>query len=114
MGQALFVGTGSISGTLYDLGRYPGVHRTTRQEARVVGEVYELIGSKIDERLAALDRYEGSEFQRIRVVVRLDDGRRHRAWAYVLAAKPARDAREIRSGIYKGSSTRAGPDQRGP
>lgn len=78
------------------------MHRTTRQQARVAGEVYELIGRKIDERLAALDRYEGSEFQRIRVVVHLADGQRHRAWAYVLAAKPQWDAREIRSGIYKG------------
>jgi len=37
---------------------------------------------------------------RSRVVVELDDGRRHRAWAYVLAVALPKSAREIRKGVY--------------
>ena len=100
LAQARFVAPGSISGTLYDLGRYPGVHRSRGRDGRVAGEVYELVGPDLDRRLAALDRYEGSEFRRTGVLVQMKDGRRQRAWAYVLADAPPRGAREIRSGVY--------------
>jgi len=100
LGEARFVAPGSISGTLYDLGTYPGVCRTRGQDRRVKGEVYELVGSGVDRRLAAIDRYEGPEFRRARVVVRLDDGRRPQAWAYLLADAPPNDAREIPTGDY--------------
>jgi gamma-glutamylcyclotransferase (GGCT)/AIG2-like uncharacterized protein YtfP len=96
LGNARFVASGSISGTLYDLGSYPGVHRTKRRHARVAGEVYELIGSDADRRLRNIDCYEGAEFRRSRVLVQLNNGRRHRAWAYILADAPPSGAREIR------------------
>lgn len=101
LGDARFVAPGSISGTLYDLGKYPGVRRTASRDGRVAGEVYELIGFDVDRRLAGIDRYEGPEFRRSRVVVQLRDGRRHRAWAYVLADAPPSGAREIRTGAYR-------------
>ena len=100
LGDTRFVARGSISGTLYDLGKYPGVRRTTRRDTRVAGELYELIGADVNRRLANIDRYEGPEFRRSRIVVQLNDGRRHRAWAYVLADAPPSSAPEIRTGVY--------------
>jgi gamma-glutamylcyclotransferase (GGCT)/AIG2-like uncharacterized protein YtfP len=99
LGDARYVASGSIAGTLYDLGRYPGVRRT-RRAGRVAGEVYELVGRDVERRLAKLDRHEGSEFRRTRVLAHLSDGRRRKAWAYVLADKPPTGAREIRTGVY--------------
>lgn len=100
LGDARFVAPGSMSGTLYDLGKYPGVRRTGGHEGRVAGEVYELVGTDMDRRLANIDRYEGPEFRRSRVIVQLNDGRRHRVWAYLLADGPPSDAREIPTGVY--------------
>ena len=99
LGDTRFVAAGSIAGRLYDLGKYPGVRKTSRR-GRVSGEVYELIGPEVDRRLASLDRYEGSEFRRSRVVVELSDGRRHPAWAYVLVDEPPKSAREVQTGVY--------------
>jgi gamma-glutamylcyclotransferase (GGCT)/AIG2-like uncharacterized protein YtfP len=100
LGATRFVAAGSIAGRLYDLGKYPGVSRTSRRGGRVGGEIYELIGPDVDRRLANLDRYEGSQFQRSRVVVELRDGRRHPAWAYILVDEPPKRAREVRTGVY--------------
>ncbi len=97
---ARFVGRGSNAGTLWKLGAYPGVERPGRRGARVFGEVHALSGPDGASRLAALDRYEGRSFRRVRVVVQLDDGRRTTAWAYVLAGAPPRGAREAPSGAW--------------
>ncbi|MEA2625910.1 MAG: hypothetical protein QOD06_1955 [Candidatus Binatota bacterium] len=94
-----FVAEGTISGTLYDLGRYPGVHRMRGGRARTDGELFEL--RDVAATLAALDEYEGSGFRRVRVSVRLDGGRRQRAWAYLLVEAPPAHAREITSGVYR-------------
>jgi gamma-glutamylcyclotransferase (GGCT)/AIG2-like uncharacterized protein YtfP len=99
LGNARFVACGSISGTLYDLGKYPAVHRSKRRNRRVAGEVYELSGSDVEPRLSDIDRYEGPQFRRSRVLVQLNNGKRQRAWAYVLADAPSA-AREIRTGVY--------------
>ena len=109
LGQVRFVARGSISGRLYDLGKYPAVSKTAGRDGRVTGELYELTGSDVDGRLAKIDRHEGSEFRRCQVLVRLDDGRRRRAWAYILAGAPPRGAQEIRTGVYekRGHSGRA-------
>lgn len=95
LGAARFVASGTISGRLYDLGRYPGVRKTNRRATRVAGEVYELVGPDVERRLCNIDKYEGSKFRRSRVVVQLKNGQRHYAWAYVLVDAPPRSAREI-------------------
>ena len=105
LGEACFVSKGTVSGKLYDLGEYPGLRKTSRADGRVGGEVYELPGPDAEQRLAILARYEGAEFQRARVLVRLNNGRRHRAWAYVLADKPE-GMRPIPTGVYVKSKTR--------
>lgn len=102
LGHARYIASGSIAGTLYDLGKYPGVHRA-RRNGRVTGEVYELIGPNVEQQLTKLDRYEGVGFQRSRVLVQLSDGRYHRAWAYLLADEPPTAARVIRTGVYRKS-----------
>jgi gamma-glutamylcyclotransferase (GGCT)/AIG2-like uncharacterized protein YtfP len=106
LGAARFVSKGTVSGRLYDLGDYPGLRKTPRGGARVGGEVYELAGPDPERRLAILDRYEGAEFRRARVVVRLRDGRVHRAWAYVLANQPPKGTRPIPTGVYKKAGAR--------
>jgi gamma-glutamylcyclotransferase (GGCT)/AIG2-like uncharacterized protein YtfP len=101
LGPARFLGRGSIAGTLYDLGRYPGAYRRRGQRARVNGELYELDGPRLRERLKALDRYEGSQFRRARVRVRLKAGDQHLAWVYLLATAPPPSARHLPSGVYR-------------
>ena len=98
--NARFVKGASISGSLYDLGRYPGVARDSRARRRVFGELYEIPDDIADRALRALDRYEGSEFSRRRVWVTLRDGKRRIAWAYVLRRRPPKAARPVDSGRY--------------
>jgi gamma-glutamylcyclotransferase (GGCT)/AIG2-like uncharacterized protein YtfP len=95
---ARFVATGTIAGTLYDLGRFPGVHRAARARTRVAGEVYEMNVADAGRMVAALDRYEGPLFRRARVRVRLDGGGERVAWTYLLADAPPRRARPIAPG----------------
>jgi gamma-glutamylcyclotransferase (GGCT)/AIG2-like uncharacterized protein YtfP len=89
-----------MSGSLYDLGRYPGAVRAPRDRGRVFGEVYEIPDDDVHRTLRALDKYEGSEFVRQRAYVTLRDGKRRSAWAYVLRKRPPRSARPVDSGRY--------------
>ena len=97
--DARFVNVASMSGSLYDLGRYPGVVRDPKDRGRVFGEVYEIPDEEAHRALQALDKYEGSEFVRRRAYVTLRDGKRRSAWAYVLRKRP-RSARTVDSGRY--------------
>jgi gamma-glutamylcyclotransferase (GGCT)/AIG2-like uncharacterized protein YtfP len=106
VGPARLLGAGTISGRLYDLGEYPGIHRSRAHASRVHGELYELDDPEPERRLSKLDRYEGAEFSRQRVLVELQDGRRHLAWAYMLAHAPSSAARPIRSGSYRRKAAR--------
>jgi gamma-glutamylcyclotransferase (GGCT)/AIG2-like uncharacterized protein YtfP len=101
VGAARYLGRGTIAGTLYDLGRYPGAFRNRKRQSRVTGELYELEGPDIRGRLRALDRYEGAQFKRSRVKVRLSNGDQRLAWAYLLAEAPPGNARPLPSGIYR-------------
>ena len=98
--KARFVDTASVSGTMYDLGDYPGLRRDGSVGARVSGELYELPDEISADALRALDRYEGSEFDRQRVWTTMRGGTRRLAWAYVLRRRPPKSARQIESGRY--------------
>ena len=98
--DARFVAVASMSGSLYDLGSYPGVLREKNNRGRVLGEVYEIPDPDAHHALRALDKYEGSEFVRKRAYVTLRDGKRRSAWAYVLRKPPPRHARQVDSGTY--------------
>jgi gamma-glutamylcyclotransferase (GGCT)/AIG2-like uncharacterized protein YtfP len=52
-----FIGDAQVLGGLYDLGRYPGARPSSHS---ILGEVFEIP----DSLLAALDEYEGPEFER--------------------------------------------------
>jgi gamma-glutamylcyclotransferase (GGCT)/AIG2-like uncharacterized protein YtfP len=89
--DARYVDSASISGHLYDLGRYPGVFRDSVR-TRVLGELYEIPETAAPRALRLLDEYEGSEFARRRVMATLRDGSRRIVWAYLLRKRPANAA----------------------
>lgn len=83
---AEWLGEGTVTGRLLDLGAYPGL---VSGSGRVRGEVYRLSRPKL--MLRRLDAYEGcrrrglqpDEYRREMTRVRLDGGRTVRAWIYV-------------------------------
>jgi gamma-glutamylcyclotransferase (GGCT)/AIG2-like uncharacterized protein YtfP len=88
-----------MSGELYDLGEYPGAYRRSRSRHRIFGELYALPDDNPLKVVAALDHYEGREFERRQVWVTLADGSRRAAWAYLLRRRPVA-GRVIPSGRY--------------
>ena len=98
-----YVGRGSITAALFDLGIYPAA--VPAPEGRVWGEVYEV--REAPSVLAALDEIEGyapadpdrSLYVRARVPVMLPDGAEAPAWVYFYNA-PLGQAQRIPSGDY--------------
>ncbi len=87
LGDAAFLGRASLVGRLLELGGYPGWVPDVRGGGRVWGELYRLNDPERD--LPRLDRLEGycrddprSPFVRECRPVRLEGGRRVRAWVY--------------------------------
>ena len=102
-GKLTYVGRGSITAALFDLGIYPAA--VPSPDGRVWGEVYAMADSA--EVLAALDDIEGyrsddpdrSLYSREQTEVTLPDGTRARAWVYFYNA-PLGRAPRIPSGDY--------------
>jgi gamma-glutamylcyclotransferase (GGCT)/AIG2-like uncharacterized protein YtfP len=104
--KAVLVGRARVSGSLYDLGDYPGLIIHPELRTRVWGEVY-----RFDEQhplLDELDAYEecgpsktrSGEYRRRRVVARLmSGGGRVEAWVYEYRG-PLRGHTPIRGGDY--------------
>lgn len=57
-----FIGEGWVSGRLYDFGSYPGASRAEQPNESILGEIFHL--AEPGTLLAALDEYEGPEFER--------------------------------------------------
>ena len=107
--EAKVIGTATLEGRLYDLGRYPGIVVPAPGESTpgdiVHGEVLAL--SAADETLRWLDVYEGivpgriaaNEYERVARDVMLDDGPAVRAWVYVYGGV-SRDAILIPGGRW--------------
>jgi gamma-glutamylcyclotransferase (GGCT)/AIG2-like uncharacterized protein YtfP len=101
--QLTYVGRGSITAALFDLGIYPAAVPSV--DGRVWGEVYEMTDS--DAVLAALDDIEGyrsedpdrSLYSRQKARVTLPDGTHADAWVYFYNA-PLGRAPRIPSGDY--------------
>ena len=82
------IGEGSLLGTLYDIGNYPGAVFDDSSSSRVFGRVYQVRCD--DLLLAELDRYEGydqlspaeGEYLRRRHNVTLDNGNVLECWVY--------------------------------
>lgn len=98
---ATFVGAGSVSGRLLDLGGYPGL---IAGRGRVRGEVYRLDDPQL---LPVLDREEGYNFARRRTIVTLAGGRRARAWLYRYRG-PRERGRPIPGGDYRAAKPSPG------
>ena len=98
-----FLGHGTITAALFDLGIYPAA--VPAPDSRVTGEVYELTAPLTA--LRELDELEGyrpgdpetSLYTRTRTSVAMDDGSTVRAWAYFYNA-PLGRAERIESGDY--------------
>lgn len=78
------VGTGTISGRLYDLGPYPALTVSSDPNDRVPGLLVKLESG--DAALARLDEYEDVAhglYARQSVPATLEDASVHQAWAYV-------------------------------
>ncbi len=104
---ARLVGRGKINGKLYDLGEYPAVIRVQSDSGEYVkGELYQVRDADLATRI--LDRYEEffpgqpdkSLFVRTVATVRLEDGRREKAWVYFYN-RSVDEARFIPSGDYR-------------
>ena len=94
--RAQLAGNARMPGRLYRLGRYPGAVATGVDGEWIRGELY-----RIDDRqwlLPALDRYEGSQFRRANMAVRMDAGDQVLAWVYLYRGTPA--GALIRSGDW--------------
>ena len=90
---ATYLGEATAKGVLYDLGAYPAMREG---EGSVRGELYRVEDAA--RLFKALDRYEGYEYARKKVVVTTPEGGKE-AWAY-LYKKPLPPTRRIRSGAY--------------
>ena len=82
--QAEFVGSASMAGQLYDLGRYPGALATGDQ--MIPGELYRL--PEPEPALRRLDTVEGRQFHRAMVRVTRAHGEPQQAWVYLLKRAP--------------------------
>jgi len=99
------VGSASVRGRLYDLGKYPGAILSKSSRSVIRGEVFELPTDA--QTLSSLDNYEGFEpgkpgsslFVRRTWPVVMDDGTRLRCWVYVYNGA-MKDAQPLRSGRY--------------
>lgn len=99
------VGKGTVPGTLYDLGAYPGAVLNERSQRRISGTVFRL--PKGDDVLSRLDAYEEfdpgalerSLFIRRLCSVQLSDGAILPCWIYQYN-RSAEDATIIESGTY--------------
>lgn len=88
-----FVGPRTIAGHLYDLGDHPGL---VPGDGVVHAELYRIENAGV---LAALDRYEGSEFRRARRRIPGEGAGAVESWIYEWAG-PLAGAARIPSGRY--------------
>ncbi|HUJ51340.1 MAG TPA: gamma-glutamylcyclotransferase family protein [Bryobacteraceae bacterium] len=82
-----FLGSGRTVGRLYSFGRYPGAVRSEAPAEWVRGEVFLLRNPA--QTLGALDRYEGSKYERVAAPVELPSGKQITAWIYFLRREPS-------------------------
>jgi gamma-glutamylcyclotransferase (GGCT)/AIG2-like uncharacterized protein YtfP len=77
MGRAEYLGVGTVTARLLDLGAYPGAARDPH--GSVTGEVYRI---RAPGSLTALDSAEGPQYHREETRVRMADGRDLTAFVY--------------------------------
>ena len=100
------VGEGTVAGTLYDLGHYPGAVLDAGSAGKIVGTVFETPSDA--EWWRALDAYEefepelpeASQFIRVRCMVELAEGGTLECWMYMYN-RSVRGAAVVESGAWK-------------
>jgi gamma-glutamylcyclotransferase (GGCT)/AIG2-like uncharacterized protein YtfP len=110
--DALFVCTATVSGKLYNLGAYPGLHLTREGACTAHGEVYRLTGG--GQLLHFLDGYEGCApddpephtYRREVAHAALAGGGQLPVWVYALIEAPA-SRPVIPAGRFGGGSRRS-------
>jgi gamma-glutamylcyclotransferase (GGCT)/AIG2-like uncharacterized protein YtfP len=80
-----YLGKAKVSGSLYDLGRYPGAIKQEKKD-EVIGDVF--LVTNPEKVFKVLDKYEGEEFVREKEQVRLRSGKLLDAWVYWYNKKP--------------------------
>ena len=104
-GLARFLGKGRINARLFDLGKYPGAIPSRNPQETVEGELYELgdTASQL-KRLDTIEEFDpenpqDSLFVRKLTTVRMNTGRKCRAWVYFLPKAP-KNGKHIPEGNY--------------
>lgn len=95
--SATLLGPARLRGRLYRVAHYPGLKRSARENAWVVGELFRLHNPR--KLLQALDRYEGERFKRVRALAYLDEGGRRPCWTYEYVPG-VRSSRKIVTGRF--------------
>jgi gamma-glutamylcyclotransferase (GGCT)/AIG2-like uncharacterized protein YtfP len=96
--NADIIGRALMPGRLYGLKRYPGLRPPQSDEDWVAGEVYHL--RRPVPTLATLDKYEASDYRRVRHLATLEGGHTVPCWVYVFWT-PLPRHRRIASGIWR-------------
>jgi gamma-glutamylcyclotransferase (GGCT)/AIG2-like uncharacterized protein YtfP len=78
--NAQFLGNARMRARLCQSPNYPGAVLSDQPNGWVSGELYHLQNPSI---LSTLDEYEGSEFERVRITVSLDNGQEPETWVYL-------------------------------
>lgn len=100
-----YVGTATVQGRLYDLGRYPGLVLSADSADCIHGELYQIVTPA--KAWPRLDTYEEcdpddqrAEYRRQQLTVRTSDGKDTSAWCYVYNRKTT-GLRRIIDGNYR-------------
>ncbi|MEZ4903207.1 MAG: gamma-glutamylcyclotransferase family protein [Spirosomataceae bacterium] len=101
--NAIWIGKGTFTGHLFDLGFYPGAVYDPNTTSQVHGEVWQL--ADFERIIKALDTYEGvddktPEYVRREVPVLLENGCEMRCWAYIFC-QPTENYEVIMEGDYR-------------
>jgi len=76
---ASHLGEGAVAGRLYRVGHYPALVKAQAEHEHVKGDLFEGITARL---WALLDDYEGDEYSREIVGVRMEDGGNLQAYVY--------------------------------
>lgn len=103
--EAVFLGSATVPGRLYDIGSYPGLILSDNPVEIVKGEHYKIKDNRVV--LNTFDQYEGCvepfpkpwEYQRVQTVITTDGGVEVLSWLYTYQWEVKEEMR-IKSGDY--------------
>lgn len=101
--NAIWIGKGTFTGHLFDLGFYPGAVYDRNTTLQVHGEVWQLSDFQVT--IKVLDNYEGindttPEYVRQEVPILLENGNKMRCWAYIFC-QSTENYKVITEGDYR-------------